>query len=173
MTDVPGDDKDWTWVLERPCPDCGFAAAEIDGPAIADRIPALLDPWQDVLDRPDATDRPRPDVWSAVEYACHVRDVCLLFTERVEQMLAQDGPGFANWDQDEAAVSGRYAQQDPREVAAQILQAGARVEDAFATVPGDAWGRRGLRSDGTPFTVETLGQYLLHELAHHLVDVRA
>ena len=24
-TPVPPDTKDWTWVLERPCPDCGFA----------------------------------------------------------------------------------------------------------------------------------------------------
>ena len=32
--DVPGeivpDDKDWTWVLERVCPECGFDARSID-----------------------------------------------------------------------------------------------------------------------------------------------
>ena len=33
--------------------------------------------------------------------------------------------------------------------------------------------RTGLRSDGSEFTVLTLGQYFLHDLAHHLVDVRA
>ena len=43
----------------------------------------------------------------------------------------------------------------------------------FAAVRDDQWGRTGLRSDGSEFTVLTLGQYFLHELAHHLVDVRA
>jgi hypothetical protein len=35
------------------------------------------------------------------------------------------------------------------------------------------WDRRGLRSNGSQFTVLTLGQYFLHDLAHHLVDVGA
>ena len=30
MTDTPGDDKDWTWVLERPCPECGFDAGALE-----------------------------------------------------------------------------------------------------------------------------------------------
>lgn len=29
------DDKDWTWVLERPCPECGFDTAAIDGVDVA------------------------------------------------------------------------------------------------------------------------------------------
>ena len=29
MAIVP-DDKNWTWVLARPCPDCGFEAAAVD-----------------------------------------------------------------------------------------------------------------------------------------------
>src|SRR3954462_15139590 len=29
--DIPeSDTKDWTWVLERPCPDCGFDASSIE-----------------------------------------------------------------------------------------------------------------------------------------------
>ena len=44
---------------------------------------------------------------------------------------------------------------------------------ASPAVRDDQWGRTGLRSDGSEFTVLTLGQYFLHDLAHHLVDVRA
>ena len=29
MTIVP-DDKNWTWVLERECPECGFDAPAVD-----------------------------------------------------------------------------------------------------------------------------------------------
>ena len=35
---VPADTKDWTWVMERPCPECGFVAAEVT----PDRLP----PWR-------------------------------------------------------------------------------------------------------------------------------
>ena len=41
-----------------------------------------------MLVRDDATGRPRPGVWSALEYGCHVRDVHVLFAERVRLMLA-------------------------------------------------------------------------------------
>ena len=39
-------------------------------------------------------------------------------------------------------------------------------------MPPLAWQRRGLRSDGSEFTVETLGRYHLHDVVHHLYDVR-
>ncbi|MHB8274233.1 MAG: hypothetical protein ACYDC9_05635 [Dermatophilaceae bacterium] len=32
--------------------------------------------------------------------------------------------------------------------------------------------RTGRRSNGSVFTIETLGQYILHDVAHHLHDVR-
>ena len=56
---------------------------------------------------------PRRDVWSPLEYACHVRDVHLLFAERLRLMLDEDEPAFANWDQDATAVERDYAGQDP------------------------------------------------------------
>ncbi len=41
-----------------------------------------------------------------------------IFADRVRLMLTDDDAGFANWDQDETAVEGRYAEQDPSTVAA-------------------------------------------------------
>ena len=43
---------------------------------------------------------------------------------------------------------------------------------AFDEVPHDAWERTGRRSNGSFFTVRTLGQYFLHDVVHHLHDVR-
>src|SRR6187551_2418321 len=37
---------------------------------------------------------PTPQVWSPLEYACHVRDVHRVFGERVQMMLAVDDPLF-------------------------------------------------------------------------------
>ncbi|NYG06833.1 hypothetical protein BJ986_001320 [Phycicoccus badiiscoriae] len=167
------DTKDWTWTLSRPCPECGFDAASVARADIARLALASTAAWPVVLERPAATQRPSPTVWSPLEYACHVRDVCRVFKGRVELMLDQDGPQFANWDQDETAVAERYGEQDPAVVGAEVQEAAAAVAAAFAAVPDDAWDRTGLRSDGSEFTVQTLGQYFLHDLAHHLVDVGA
>jgi len=170
---VPPDTKDWTWTLERPCPECGFEAGAVIAPQVAEEVLGLTAPWHHVLQREDVRERPRPDVWSPLEYACHVRDVCRVFEGRVRQLLAEDGARFADWDQDAAAVEGRYGEQDPGAVADELVTAAVAVSGAFAEVDGDQWQRRGVRSNGSRFTVLSLGQYMLHDLAHHLTDVGA
>ena len=167
------DTKDWTWTLQRPCPECGFDARSVAAAHIAPTTLASTAPWAAVLERSDAARRPAPEVWSALEYACHVRDVCRVFDGRVALMLGEEAPRFANWDQDETAVAERYGEQDPAVVATELREAAAVVSDRFAGVHDEQWDRTGLRSDGSEFTVLTLGQYFLHDLAHHLVDVRA
>lgn len=166
------DTKDWTWVLERPCPECGFDAAAVTRDELGTAIRENAAAWPPVLGGPAATQRPRPDVWSPTEYACHVRDVHVLFAERLEQMLAEDGARFANWDQDATAVEQRYDLQEPGEVAPALISAAERVASVYDGVPDDAWGRRGVRSNGDVFTVESLGRYHLHDVEHHLWDVR-
>ncbi|TPG17413.1 DinB family protein [Pedococcus bigeumensis] len=167
------DTKDWTWTLQRPCPDCGFEAGSVARGDIAPLTLTLTAPWTAALARGSARERPAPAVWSPLEYACHVRDVCRIFTGRIRLMLEQDGPQFANWDQDETAVADRYGEQDPAVVSGELQEAAAVVAAAFASVRDDQWDRTGLRSDGSEFTALTLGQYFLHDLAHHLVDVGA
>ena len=171
--DIVPDTKDWTWTLDRPCPDCGFEAGAVIAPQVAEETLSLTAPWGRVLERPDARLRPAPGVWSSLEYACHVRDVCRVFAGRVRLMLAEDDPVFENWDQDATAVEDRYGQQEPVAVASELTEAAVATSEAFASVQPDEWERRGRRSNGSEFTILTLGQYLLHDLAHHLVDVGA
>ncbi|MBM6403418.1 DinB family protein [Phycicoccus sp. CSK15P-2] len=168
---VVPDTKDWTWTLERPCPECGFACAVIRAEALAGEVLSLTDAWPEVLERPDAGVRPEPATWSPLEYACHVRDVCRLFEQRLRLMLAEDDPAFDNWDQDRTAVEARYGEQDPAVVGSELADAAARWAQVLVGVVGDQWERTGRRSDGSRFTVRTLGQYGMHDLAHHLWDV--
>lgn len=163
--------KDWTWTLQEVCPECGFDAADIDRAAIPAMLRDAASRWPQVLARPDATVRPAPTTWSPLEYACHVRDVHVLFGQRLRLMLEQDGPAFANWDQDETALAERYWAQDPAVVARQVVVSGEALADAYAQVGAGDWRRTGFRSNGSVFTVESLGRYLLHDLYHHLWDV--
>jgi len=169
---IAPDTKDWTWVLDRPCPDCGFDPAAVDRVGFGSAIRDNAAFWVSALDDPRAGDRPAPTVWSPTEYACHVRDVHRVFTRRLAQMLAEDDPQFANWDQDEAAVAERYAEQRAADVVPQLVAAAETVAEAYDRVPDDAWARPGRRSNGSVFTVETLGRYHLHDLVHHRWDVR-
>ena len=168
---ITPDTKDWTWVLERPCPECGFNAAEVG----FDDIPRLLRDnaasWGPVLERTDVTVRPNDHTWSALEYAAHVRDVFRIFSVRLALMLTEDDPLFANWDQDATAVAERYNEQDPAVVGREVAEAATDLADAFAAVSPQERDRTGRRSDGARFTVTTLGQYLVHDPVHHLHDV--
>jgi hypothetical protein len=169
---IEPDTKDWTWVVERPCGECGFDASATAPGEVAGLVRANAGRWRALLvDRPGVDVRPRDDRWSALEYACHVRDVFRIYRERLGLMLTLDDPTFPNWDQDVAAVDEAYNAQDPVVVAGAIESGGAALADAFDRVPANAWGRRGARSDGARFTIDTFGRYMVHDPIHHVWDV--
>ena len=168
---ITPDTKDWTWVLERPCVECGFNAADHPRTTFSQGIRENAAQWTRVLQRDDVHRRPREDRWSALEYGCHVRDVYRIFDERLRSMLKEDGPVFQNWDQDETAFEERYDLQDPTIVNGELLDAAARYADRFDTVTPAQWDRPGTRSNGSLFTVSSLGAYGLHDPFHHLWDV--
>ncbi|RDI64138.1 DinB family protein [Nocardia pseudobrasiliensis] len=190
MPIVP-EDKDWTWVLSTPCPDCGFDGPATPYEAVPVRVRAAADRFAVVLERPDVAVRPDDSTWSPLEYAAHVRDVCRIFSHRLDVALGGPGtppriagfagevgfadglPVFQNWDQDATAVAGRYREQDPATVAAELAAAAETVSGAFESVPPADRDRGARRSNGSLFTVESMARYFLHDLVHHLHDVHA
>jgi hypothetical protein len=165
------DDKNWTWVLERPCPECGFDPAAHPRERTGADIRAMVPVYDALLRDSRVAQRPSPQVWSALEYGCHVRDVFELFLYRLNLMLDEDAPQFPNWDQDETAVAERYDLQDADAVRARLAAGAAELADRYDTVAGDQWARTGFRSDGSAFTVQTFGTYLLHDPLHHIRDI--
>ncbi|MEV0250770.1 DinB family protein [Nocardia sp. NPDC050712] len=190
MAIVP-DDKNWTWVLEKTCPECGF-----DAPATAyAQVPRLTRDYAarlaGALTRDDAAVRPDASTWSALEYAAHVRDVCRIFAYRTdiaarraavdprvpgfdaETGSAEGLPLFSDWDQDVTALADDYGAQDPAVVAAELAEAAESVAHAIESVPAADLGFAVRRGDGSGFTVESLAIYFLHDVVHHAHDVRA
>lgn len=174
---IDPDTKDWTWVLERPCDECGFDASTLPAATVPALVRGNVTQWRPLLlagdgtPRPGVAERPSDDRWSAIEYACHVRDVFRLYDERLALMLTRRNPTFPNWDQDETAVSDRYIEQAPVQVLADLEAAGQALAASFDAVEGDQWQRTGLRSDGAHFTVDTFARYFVHDPVHHVVDV--
>lgn len=169
---ITPDTKNWTWVLERACPECGYDTATWPRETLSDQVRANVVQWRDLLDRGSiaagADDRTR---WSTLEYAAHVRDVYRIFIVRLRSMLEWDDPAFENWDQDETALAERYNEQDPATVVAELDAAGVSLAGQIDAISGDQWQRPGRRSDGSRFTVESLLRYLVHDPVHHIWDV--
>ena len=168
----PPDTKDWTWTLTRRCDQCGLSAGEIDPGQFAERAFVAAEEWVQILrSSPAVSARRQPDVWSPLEYGAHVRDVYRLFDARLAQMLSEDTPTFASWDQDEAAIAEQCSEQDPEVVADELEAAAQRFVARIQSLTPDQYARRGFRSDGAEFTVLTFLQYFLHDVIHHLWDV--
>ena len=168
---ITPDTKDWTFVLERVCPECSFDIRSFPREQVGQMIRDNAAKWGPALAHPEVAQRPSPDRWSALEYACHVRDVFRLYDERLAMMIETDDPSYPNWDQDAAAVEQRYGEQDPERVGTELSAAATSLAESFDGVQGAQWERTGKRSDGANFTVESFARYLIHDPIHHIWDV--
>jgi len=172
MPIVP-DEKDWTWVLERRCVDCGFDASSVRASGVALLIRENSGAWRTLLAAGSiCPGRPDDSTWSTLEYACHVRDVYRRYRGRIDMMLNQDDPLFPNWDQDASAIEDAYELQDPAEVVDDLIAAADALALQLERVSGPYWQRPGRRSDGASFTVDTIARYMVHDPIHHVWDVR-
>ncbi len=159
------------------CPECGFDPETVDRAILAAVVMGEARRWEDLLADLATHDaalrrRPEPDIWSALEDAAHVGDALAVLAQRVARMRAEDDPDLEWWDQDAAAVEGRYNERDPGDVRVAIAD-GAVALALGLPRPDDpvAWERGGTRR-GERFTVEGIARYALHESVHHRLDAR-
>lgn len=114
--------------------------------------------------------RPDPAVWSALEYAAHVRDVFGAYGERIQQTLVEHRPVFDDIGPDEMAAEGRYNEQDPSVVADELAASAESLALVLEGVPADGWDRVGIRY-GQERSVLFTAQRAVHEGHHHLLDI--
>lgn len=165
------------WQSER-CPECAFDPNAFGPAELPSAVAGLGRKYQAPLTRflPGEDEsilvaRPSPDVWSALAYACHVRDVLSVFGARIGRMLTEDAPELGWWDHEAAVDADAYEKQVPAEVAAAIAANAAAFSSALSAVPEDGWERTGTRRDGELFTVLGAARFVLHEGTHHLLDI--
>lgn len=175
MPPAPPDER--VPVPEDPCPECRFdgaavtdVAGEID--ALGRKLAAPLTRFLDGEDGPALLrTRPTADVWSPLEYACHVRDVLVLFEERTRRMVAEPGTQLGWWDHEAAVTDDAYNAEDPAQVAAQIGAATERYATTLRDLDADQLQATGERQAGEIFTVDSMARYALHEAKHHQLDI--
>ncbi|MDA8196585.1 MAG: DinB family protein [Actinomycetota bacterium] len=163
------DDKDWTFVITEGCNQCSFQP--YPARETSSRLAEATKYYEKALANPNVSLRPSEGIWSPLEYSCHVRDVLELFNERLTKMLTIDDAQFDNWDQDQNAIEKDYENQNPDEVLVELRKNSELLSMAFSQVEEDDWSKRGLRSNGSRFTVETFAIYLMHDIEHHIYDI--
>ena len=174
------------------CPECGFAAMEIDLQQHAEGEPY---PWRyedadsgsagsqirtacgaaaDMLrSEGDVRTRPAQGRWSSLEYACHIRDVLLIQRERVLRALRGHGDEPLPMGRDERVDDDGYNEQDPQNVAVQLEQSAIlfvglldRLSEAEWTLEVTyAFPQASMRS------LRWVAVHTAHEVIHHLHDM--
>jgi DinB superfamily len=159
---------------DHVCAACAMsyaATTPADAAAIVRQVPAryraaFAGVADDVVRRrPDAT------TWSMIEYACHVRDVFVVFIDRITLALTEDRPTFAPLGNDDRAVRLRYDQADVATTLDDLAAAAARFADLIDTLDDDAWPRTASRRPGEERDVLWMARQTAHEGRHHLADV--
>lgn len=112
-------------------------------------------------------------MWSALEYACHVRDVLLAQRERLFLALVEDCPSFAPIYREQRVSLAHYQEASPESVSAQLGMAAELTAAAFGGIDEAGWRRECIYNFPEPArrSVAWLAAHTLHEGEHHLGDI--
>jgi DinB superfamily len=158
------------------CRECGFRDELVALDTIAGRLRSFGARFRDALADvapAAAARRPEPAVWSALEYACHIRDVFLIQRERAVLAQVEDNPRTARMNRDERVALCRYDAQAVPDVLDQLAMAAELCALVFEGLDEGAWARRLVYPWPAPTerNVAWVGRHTVHEGEHHLMDV--
>lgn len=159
------------------CEECGYAYDLAAATRVAHEIRAGVAELAELL----TTTAPRtlaqrtaPELWSPLEYACHVRDVLLTQRERVLLARRVDIPAAVPMGRDERVAQEGYAEQDPAEVAEEVTIAGRLLANVLSRLDTADWELRLIYNwpQRTERTLRWVAANTLHDVRHHLLDIR-
>jgi hypothetical protein len=158
------------------CEECGFEYHLNDamsaGAEIVDGAVAIADLVGD--DTLDVRARRQAQTWSPLEYACHVRDVLLVQRERVLTARRQNRPSLDPMGRDERVEHDGYAEQDPDDVARQLMDAAHLFANVLSRLGPQDWERTVMYNypSRSERSLRWVAVHTVHEVRHHLLDVR-
>jgi hypothetical protein len=159
------------------CAECGFSYELVEPDAVPGRLRALRSGFSEELSGVGTvavSRRPGPSVWSALEYACHVRDVLLVQRERMIVAQVEDVPSVARMHRDERVSLARYDAHAAPVVLDQLGMAAELCAVTFEALDGAGRARRLVYPwpAATEHDLGWVGRHAVHEGEHHLMDVR-
>ena len=157
------------------CDECGFSYVLDDVPAASRAVREWAVEIAEILRTPgiDLRSRRKPEVWSPLEYACHVRDVFFVQRERILTTRRIDGFVCETMGPERVDFDG-WAEQDPEDVARQLPDAALMLANVLDRLDAGAWKREMVYPWPEPATrtVSWVALHTVHEAHHHHFDIR-
>lgn len=161
--------------MAEQCRECGFVYDLARALAVPENIREYVDDAVVILGDSDVDLRPRrqPNVWSPLEYACHLRDMLLVQRERVLAARRTDRPDCAPMGREERVEHDGYATQQPKDVARQLADAAQLFGNVLRRLGADDWDRSVIYHypETHERTLRWVAVHTLHEARHHLFDI--
>lgn len=158
--------------MSDDCGECGFVFNLAESPLSGEAVTAGIRQVAELLTNgADVRSRRAATTWSPLEYACHLRDVMLVQRERVLLARRVDGAQALNMGRDERAEFDGYAEQDPADVARQLIDATSMYVRVIGRLSPADWDRTLVHGPSARPLRWTVAQ-AHHEVQHHLLDIR-
>ena len=171
---ITPDDKDWTWVLERRCPECGFDASGFERELVGSMILANAAAWQRVLRAARRRQRPRRRCGrrSSTRATCAT---CSASTTSGSSACSQRTTRSTRTGiRTRRPSTTTTREQDPATVAEELVIAAARLAAPFDAVHRRAVEPHRARAATARTSRSSRSRaYLIHDPIHHLWDVES
>jgi len=116
--------------------------------------------------------RPRPRVWSPIEYVAHTQDALGWYEGRVRRVLEEPGTHLsAGLDWDLLAEQRRYIDWEVAGALSDMGSVAASLVGLLEDLTPAEWSLMGTGTDDGPRSVLHLAQRAAHEACHHCFDV--
>ena len=152
------------------CIGCGFDASDYTRDDLIGTLRALAPIWRTMTEGVDGeilATRPAPEVWSALEYASHSRDITAVMYLALRAVIEQDGIDFGD------VVSAGGAPATPSSMADAIAQLDEQAMSLHGVAndmaPG-AWDHT-FTYGGDTLDANWIVAHAVHDATHHIHDV--
>lgn len=161
------------------CAECGFTYDSATADNASDTVRGFGDRYRIQLTRGLQNEdlarvlraHPLDGTWSALEYACHVRDVLAVQRDRIARALAEDLLVLQPMRRDDLVAELEYNEQDPTAVANDLNANAGLLADALTGLSASDWDHPLVYHDQGQRTVLWVAQHTVHEGEHHLLDI--
>jgi catechol 2,3-dioxygenase-like lactoylglutathione lyase family enzyme len=158
---------------DQACAGCGMDPGELPARALGAEVRDAVHAFGELLadaDDDQVRERGADGSWSALEYGVHVRDLLVVFAERIVRTLAEHEPELGWWDHEAAIADGMANESDVSAVVDDLGRNASKLSESLRLVDGEQWERAAIRRGSERFTIELMARFALHEVVHHRAD---
>ena len=164
--------RDWRRVQCQACSRNSADRALVDDALLGWQLIREVATWGSLMAKVEAVYpnamrfQPESGVWSALEHACHVRDLLPVMETHVQRMLTEDRPVLDKWDQNASVLEDRNSEQQPVLVIEKMTSNARSFAHVLSSIESHAWDRQA----SNQITVRGLARFVLYEVIHHRND---